>query len=63
MTQWKETRPDLYRTDLATLLGMLADGKIAPVIAAKLPLERAAEAHTMLNNASVSGKIVLESAA
>jgi NADPH:quinone reductase-like Zn-dependent oxidoreductase len=30
------------------------------VIAARLPLERAAEAHAMLNNASVSGKIVLE---
>ena len=57
---WKHTRPDLYRADLKTLLDMLSEGRIAPVIAARLPLERAAEAHTMLNNAAVSGKIVLE---
>jgi NADPH:quinone reductase-like Zn-dependent oxidoreductase len=60
VTLWKQTRPELYRSDLATLLGMLAEGRIAPVIAARLPLARAAEAHTMLNNSSVSGKIVLE---
>jgi NADPH:quinone reductase-like Zn-dependent oxidoreductase len=60
VTLWKKSRPDLYRADLATLLRMLAECKIAPVIAARLPLERAAEAHTMLDNASVSGKIVLE---
>jgi NADPH:quinone reductase len=60
VTLWKKSRPDLYRADLTTLLRMLAEGKIAPVIAARLPLERAAEAHAMLNSASVSGKIVLE---
>jgi NADPH:quinone reductase-like Zn-dependent oxidoreductase len=59
-TIWKNTRPDLYRADLKTLFGMLAEGRIAPVIAARLPLERAAEAHTMLDNSAVSGKIVLE---
>jgi NADPH:quinone reductase-like Zn-dependent oxidoreductase len=60
VTLWKQSRPDLYRADLTTLLRMLADGQIAPVIAARLPLERAAEAHAMLNSASVSGKIMLE---
>jgi len=60
VTLWKQSRPDLYRGDLATLLGMLVEGRIAPVIAARLPLERAAEAHTMLDSASVTGKIVLE---
>lgn len=60
VTLWKKSRPDLYRADLTTLLRMLAEGKIAPVIAARLPLERAAEAHALLNSASVSGKIVLE---
>jgi NADPH:quinone reductase-like Zn-dependent oxidoreductase len=60
VTQWKETRPDLYRADLAALLTMLAEKKIAPVIGARLPLARAAEAHAMLNNAAVRGKIVLE---
>jgi NADPH:quinone reductase-like Zn-dependent oxidoreductase len=60
VTLWKQSRPDLYRSDLTTLLRMLADGRIAPLIAARLPLEKAAEAHAMLNSASVSGKIVLE---
>ncbi|MCI0467119.1 MAG: medium chain dehydrogenase/reductase family protein [Beijerinckiaceae bacterium] len=60
VTLWKQTHPDLYRADLATLLGMLAEGRIAPVIAARMPLERAAEAHRMLQSASVTGKIVLE---
>jgi NADPH:quinone reductase-like Zn-dependent oxidoreductase len=60
VTEWKQTRPDLYRADLMTLLRMLAEQKIAPVIGARLPLERAAEAHVMMNTASVSGKIVLE---
>jgi NADPH:quinone reductase-like Zn-dependent oxidoreductase len=60
VTLWKQTHPEFYRSDLAALFGMLAGGRIAPVIAARLPLARAAEAHAMLNNASVSGKIVLE---
>jgi NADPH:quinone reductase-like Zn-dependent oxidoreductase len=60
VTLWKRARPDLYRIDLAALLAMLAEGKIAPLVAARLPLARAAEAHAMLNNASVTGKIVLE---
>lgn len=60
VTLWKQTRHDLYRSDLATLLGMLAERRIAPVIAARMPLERAAEAHRMLGSASVTGKIVLE---
>lgn len=60
VTLWKQSRPELYRADLTTLLRMLADGRIVPVIAARLPLEKAAEAHAMLNSASVSGKIVLE---
>jgi NADPH:quinone reductase-like Zn-dependent oxidoreductase len=60
VTLRKKSRPDLYRADLTTLLGMLAEGRIAPVIGARVPLEQAAEAHAMLNSASVSGKIVLE---
>jgi NADPH:quinone reductase-like Zn-dependent oxidoreductase len=60
VTLWKQTRPDLYRGDLAMLLRMLAEGRIAPVIAARMPLERAADAHRMLDSASVTGKIVLE---
>lgn len=60
VTLWKKTRPELYREDLASLLIMLAEGKIAPVIAARLPLREAAEAHRMIDNAAVAGKIVIE---
>lgn len=60
VSAWKQSRPELYQGDLATLLGLLAEGRIAPVVAARLPLERAAEAHAMLGSASVAGKIVLE---
>ncbi len=60
VTLWKKVRPDLYRQDLAALLEMLAKGNITPKIAARLPLKDAAEAHKMLNTASVTGKIVLE---
>jgi NADPH2:quinone reductase len=44
-------------SDVLTLMdepmpAMLAEGRIAPVIAARMPLERAAEAHRMLDSAS-----------
>ncbi|MEJ0071196.1 MAG: zinc-binding dehydrogenase [Pseudomonadota bacterium] len=60
VTLWKQSRADLYRADLATLLARLADGRIAPVIAARLKLAHAAEAHALLDRAAVIGKIVLE---
>lgn len=50
---------DSYRTDIAVLLQMLAEGKIKPLISARLPLEQAAQAQTMLERREVIGKIVL----
>lgn len=38
---------------------MLADGRIKPVIGARLPIEQAAEAHRLLASGEVTGKIVL----
>ncbi len=60
VTLRKKARPDLYRADLATLLTMLKEGRINPLVSARLPLDRAAEAHELLGGAAVSGKIVLE---
>jgi NADPH:quinone reductase-like Zn-dependent oxidoreductase len=48
-----------YREDLNLLMGLLAQGKIRPHIAARLPLADAARAHQMLYASAVSGKLVL----
>ncbi|NDJ90867.1 NAD(P)H-quinone oxidoreductase [Mycolicibacter kumamotonensis] len=38
---------------------MLGDGRIKPVIGARLPIEQAAEAHRLLSSGEVTGKVVL----
>lgn len=50
--------PDRFRTDLTELVQMLAQGSVRPEIAARLDLDRAAEAHRLLGR-GVAGKIVL----
>lgn len=53
--------PAAYRADLTTLMNWLKDGKLEPEIGARFSLEQAPEAQRMLLNASVAGKIILES--
>ncbi len=48
-----------YRESLATLFAMLADGRIAPIIGAALPLNNVAEAHHLLETGTSQGKIIL----
>lgn len=48
-----------FRHDLLTLLGLLKERKIKPLIAQRLPLEEARHAHEMLGAGGVLGKIVL----
>ncbi len=55
----KQQRTDWYRADLMTLIGLLADGKIHPVVAERLPLDEAARAHQLLGQNAVQGKLVL----
>ncbi|MCV7234834.1 NAD(P)H-quinone oxidoreductase [Mycobacterium branderi] len=38
---------------------MIADGRVRPVIGARMPIQQAAEAHRMLSSGRVTGKIVL----
>jgi putative PIG3 family NAD(P)H quinone oxidoreductase len=38
---------------------MIADGRVRPVIGARLPIQKAAEAHRLLNAGEITGKIVL----
>jgi NADPH2:quinone reductase len=58
--QWlMRLKPAWFRHDLLTLLDLLKQGKIRPLIAQRLPLEDARRAHEMLGEGGVLGKIVL----
>jgi NADPH:quinone reductase-like Zn-dependent oxidoreductase len=51
--------PTWYAEDLKALMGYLAEGKIAPVIARRMPLVEARQAQELILGAKVKGKIVL----
>ena len=55
----RDQHPDWFREDLSKLFDLLYTRQIQPVIAAKLPLREAARANQLLEQAQVSGKIVL----
>src|SRR5262252_8127844 len=58
--QWlKRLRPALFREDLITLLDLLKQQKIKPLIARRFPLAEARRAHELLERGGVTGKIVL----
>ena len=48
------------RADLATVLRLVANGQLRPVIARTLPLESVAEAQRLLEQREVFGKIVID---
>jgi NADPH2:quinone reductase len=51
--------PEQYREDFATLIELLREGKIHPVVAERLPLSDARHAHEMLESSAAKGKLVL----
>jgi NADPH2:quinone reductase len=58
--QWlMRLRPAWFRQDLLTLFDLLQQKKIKPLIAHRLPLCEARQAHELLGNGGVIGKIVL----
>ena len=58
--QWlMRFKPAWFRDDLLTLLELLKQSKIKPLIARRLPLQEARRAHEMLGEGGVFGKIVL----
>jgi NADPH2:quinone reductase len=59
ITSLRKRHPDWFRQDLAILYGLLAQRKLQPVIAARLPLREAAQANQWIENSKVGGKIVL----
>ena len=58
--QWlMRLKPAWFRHDLLTLFELLQQKKIKPLIAQRLPLCQARQAHELLGNGGVIGKIVL----
>ena len=54
-----ERSPGTARDDLTHLTGLLVGGRIDPLVAAEIPLDRADEAYQLLESGTVAGKIVL----
>ncbi|MFH1195223.1 MAG: medium chain dehydrogenase/reductase family protein [bacterium] len=59
ITGMQKKHPDWFKEDFNSLLELLRQRKIAPVISYKLPLTDAVKAHELLDKATVEGKIVL----
>ena len=59
ITGRRDSRPDRFAADLARLVALHAEGTLQPQVACRLPLSHAAEAHRMLGERRVTGKIVL----
>jgi NADPH2:quinone reductase len=58
--QWlKRRRPAMFREDLIALLDLLRQQRIKPIVAHRLPLAEAKQAHELLEKGGVVGKIVL----
>ena len=55
----KRLKPAWFHEDLVLLLDLLKQGKIKPIIGAKMALDDAPKAHELLASGSVKGKIVL----
>jgi len=56
---WMDQRPAAYCNDLTQLMRWLAEGKIAPQIGDRIPLEQAALAQQRLGEGRSTGKLVL----
>lgn len=54
----RQKQPDWFSEDLTKLFDLLAQGKIKPVIAARMPLAEVRRAHELIETGGVQGKIV-----
>ena len=55
----RKKHPDWFKEDLSTLFQLLSEKKIAPAIGKIMKLDEAVEAHKLVENAKIKGKIVL----
>ncbi len=60
ITPLRKKNPDWFKEDLSALFALLAEGKIKPAIERRMKLEDAVEAHKLIEQAAVKGRIVLE---
>jgi NADPH:quinone reductase-like Zn-dependent oxidoreductase len=56
---FKKKHPEWFREDLALLLGLLAEGRIQPIVAERLPLEEVVRTHKLMESAGARGMLVL----
>lgn len=59
ITTRRQTHPDEFKADMATLFELLRDGAIHPVVIDRLPLDAAREVHARIDAGGLGGKIVL----
>jgi len=59
ITSMRKKHPAWFNEDLVQLMELLKQRKIQPVIARKMPLTEAVQAHRLLDRSDVEGKIVL----
>ena len=59
ITTMKNRYSGRFRPDLEALLRLLAEGRIQPIVGARLPWQQAAHANRLLEEGAVQGKIVL----
>jgi len=55
----RKKNPEWFKEDLGALFGLLKDGKIKPSIERRMKLEGAVQAHELIEQAAVKGRIVL----
>lgn len=55
----RRKHPEWFREDLATLFGMLLEGRLAPVVAEILPLDEVRRAHERIEAGDVAGKLIM----
>jgi putative PIG3 family NAD(P)H quinone oxidoreductase len=53
------SKSEIVAAVTASVWPMIADGRVRPIVGARLPIEQAADAHQQLVSGKVSGKIVL----
>jgi NADPH:quinone reductase-like Zn-dependent oxidoreductase len=51
--------PEHFREDFGALIELLREGRIHPVVARRLPLSDAGQAHELLESSASTGKLVL----
>lgn len=56
----RKKNPEWFKEDLSVLFDLLAAGKIKPSIERRMNLEDAAQAHELIEEAAVKGRIVLD---